>query len=220
MLNDISKMSCFIHNIFNFFTHKKRVEETIHQLNISDIKSHFSSIRPDDEYVEDTFLIDKIKSILKPNRKNVFIIDDNCEIVKIVTSDFNNYLKTIDRVDDFNVIQMCKKTAGFDMLSIIAKYPEIRIDGLIADIILGGNEKINGKKIIVDAVDLVILLKSINPDVKYSLFTGTPFSAKNENGSRVATKFENFFEESILSVTFMKDANVVFDDAMFSRIVS
>ncbi len=188
-------------------------------LDFDQVKYHFNSVRPDDEYVEDTYLIDKIKNGIKPERKNIFILEDDCEIVKIVTTDFKNYLKSVGRENEYNIIPLCSKTVGFDMLSIIAKYPEIKIDGLIADIVFGGNEKINGKKIIIDAVDLVILMTTVNPNIKYALFTGTAFSENNENGSRIAMKYEKYFGTSIMSVTFMKDVNVIFDESMFMRVL-
>lgn len=209
----------FIKNIFKKESRKNTDTSVFHNfLTVEKINSHFDSDRPSDEFNEDTHLIENIRARLNPNRKNVFILDDQCDIVKIIEGDFKKYLIKINRDNEFNIITICKKTAGFDLLSIV-RHPDIKIDVLMSDIIFGGNEKINGEKMVVDGVDLAILTRSINPNSKHCLFTGMTFGDHSDYGVMLASKYEKYFGKSMDEVTFIKDANVVFDNSMFSMVL-
>ena len=188
-------------------------------LDMEEIKNHFKTVTKDAGFVENTHLIESIKKKLHPNRKNIFILDDICEIVEILKDDFEKYLSNIGRVDEFNVVSLCGKSVGFDMLSILANHSEVTVDAIMTDIIFGGNEKINGKKIIIDGVDIVIILKSVNDNLNYIMFTGNVFSENIENSYSFSKKFEQHIGESILDHVLIKDAQIVFDDSVFERII-
>lgn len=193
--------------------------EQSHTLHIEEIKKHFQNTSPDTGFVENSNLIESIKANLQPNRKNIFILDDICEIVEILKGDFETYLKKINRVDEFNLVSMCGRSVGFDMLSIIANHSDVKVDAIMTDIIFGGNEKINGKKIIVDGVDIVIILKAINHNLNYIMFTGNVFSENVENSHTFSQKFEKSMGETITDHILIKDAQIVFEDSIFERII-
>lgn len=185
---------------------------------LEDFRTHFEN-NSKNEFSENKLLIENIKSHLKPNRKNIFILDDICEIVEILKDDLEKYLTKINRNNEFNLISLCGKSVGFDMISIVANHPEITVDALMTDIIFGGNEKINGKKIIVDGVDIVIVLKSLNPTLNYIMFTGNIFNENLENSYSFSKKFEKCVGGSILDHVLIKDAHIVFEDSVFERII-
>lgn len=187
-------------------------------IGLDDIRTHFNNNTPG-EFIENAELINKIKSKIKPNRKNIFILDDICEIVQILEEDFKKYLEKVGRLDDFNLIPMCRKTVGFDVLSIAVNHPEISIDAIMSDIVFGGNEKINGKKIIIDGIDVVIMLKSLNDKLNYLLFTGNVFGENMETSHSFSKKFEKSMGEPIFDHVLIKDAQIIFEDSIFERII-
>lgn len=205
----------------NFFSDSNGVSKSVvtHELTIGSLKQHFLD-KNSIGFKEKSELIQSIFVKKDKNKRNIFILDDVCEIVEILKNDFEDHLKKINRLDDFNIFALCTKTVGFDMLSIIVCYPEITVDVILTDIVFGGNEKLNGKKIIVDGVDVVIAAKQANNSLNFVLFTGNVLTQKNENNYDFSKKFNDFFGESISKYAYIKDTDIIFDGEIFDKLIS
>ncbi len=182
-------------------------DNTINLLTLNDVKYHFSN---NIGFQENNKLIENIKSNIDVNKKNIFILDDVEEIVDILSNEFSNSLKKYNKIDEFNIIKLHTPLVGFDMVSILANHDDITVYGLITDITFGGNERLNGKKIILDGIDILILTKMKFDNLKFLIFTGNILSENNIKNYNFALKFEKYFNDNILKYTIIKDAAINF----------
>lgn len=197
--------------IKSFFTSSKPLdtkENDIALLTLNDIKLHFSN--DNNGFKENIELIQNIKNVIDVNKKNIFILDDIEDIVDILSSEFNSSLEKFNKVDKFNVIKMHTPLVGFNMISILAKHDDIPVYGLITDITFGGNERLNGRKIIIDGIDVLILTKMKFDNLKFLIFTGNILSENNVRNYNFALKFEKYFNANILEYMIIKDSAINF----------
>lgn len=173
-------------------------------ISLEDIKKHFANVC-DDGFQENIELIEDVKRKIKPNRKNIFILDDVCEITDILECELSEYLELNNKLDKINLIPLCGSEAGFDMISIISNHPEITIDYIITDITFGSNRKINDKKTIIDGVDVLFLSKSVNPNIRFVVITGNILDKCNVEHYTFAKKFAQCLGEPILDHIVFKD---------------
>lgn len=185
-------------------------------LQLDEIRNHFKNVEiQQDGFKEDPEVLSFIKAQIQPNKINVFILDDVCDIVEILKEELEKSLEKVGKINDVNIIALCEQHVGFDMLGILGNHDEIPIDALITDITFGGNDRINGKKIIVDGIDILILsaMKFGKENLKYLIFTGNILSETNVKNYAFALKYEKYFKESILNHAIIKDSAINFDDA-------
>ena len=98
------------------------------------------------------------------------VIKRNEEIKKIV----KYYLKDMNNANRQTVIDIIVTVIKQEFVianSVIDKKVQEVYDAL--------TEKINGKKMIVDGIDIIIILKKLNPSLPYILFTGNIFNIDN-----------------------------------------
>lgn len=199
---------------------------SINMLDIDALKKHFNTIKTPinpDGFCENEKLIQEIINNIKPDRKNIFILDDVYDIVEILSEELTKKLETQGLSNEFNIIGMHTPQVGFDMLSILINHTEIKTDYILTDITFGGNEKINGKKIIVDGIDVLIIAKTINENLGYIIFTGNILSETNVKNYAFALKYEKFFNDTILNHAIIKDSVIDFNknlnDVLFDKLM-
>lgn len=107
------------------------------------------------------------------NKKNILIMDDKDEIISSVIDD----LYTLESnstfyLDDYNILTISSKMAGFHVFDILEKASKIEIDYALLDIILGGKKVINGKRVMIDGIDVAIQIWNHFPQSEILFFSG------------------------------------------------
>lgn len=140
-----------------------------------------------------------------PNKKTILIMDDREEIISSVLDDLaaldntNNFF-----LEDYNILTVSSKMAGFSVLDILEKAPKIEINFALLDVILGGKKNIDGKRKMVDGVDVAIAIWEKFPNADILFFSGCiietnddPFSFKN--------KFDKYTDDDMNNYLIPKD---------------
>ncbi len=140
-----------------------------------------------------------------PNKKTILIMDDREEIISSVLDDLaaldntNNFF-----LEDYNILTVSSKMAGFSVLDILEKAPKIEINFALLDVILGGKKNIDGKRKMVDGVDVAIAIWEKFPNADILFFSGCiietnddPFSFKN--------KFDKYTDDDMNNYLMPKD---------------
>lgn len=204
--------------MFNWFS--KNVIEEKQEINLivitlDEIHTHFNILEHNSDqdftgFKPDETFLDSLKDKIKPDRKNIFILDDVCDLVDILDEELTNELKNKKILDKFNIITMCTLSVGFDMLSVLA-LTDIKVDFLLTDITFGGNRIINGEHIVLDGIDTLILIKEKFPDCQFLIFTGNILTESNIKHYNFSKKFNYYMNESILKYIIHKDTALNFD---------
>lgn len=139
------------------------------------------------------------------NKKTILIMDDREEIISSVLDDLaaldntNNFF-----LEDYNILTVSSKMAGFSVLDILEKAPKIEIKFALLDVILGGKKNIDGKRKMVDGVDVAIAIWEKFPNADILFFSGCiietnddPFSFKN--------KFDKYTDDDMNNYLMPKD---------------
>lgn len=139
------------------------------------------------------------------NKKTILIMDDREEIISSVLDDLaaldntNNFF-----LEDYNILTVSSKMAGFSVLDILEKAPKIEINFALLDVILGGKKNIDGKRKMVDGVDVAIAIWEKFPNADILFFSGCiietnddPFSFKN--------KFDKYTDDDMNNYLMPKD---------------
>ena len=139
------------------------------------------------------------------NKKTILIMDDREEIISSVLDDLaaldntNNFF-----LEDYNILTVSSKMAGFSVLDILEKAPKIEINFALLDVILGGKKNIDGKRKMVDGVDVAIAIWEKFPNADILFFSGCiietnddPFSFKN--------KFDKYTDDDMNNYLIPKD---------------
>lgn len=140
-----------------------------------------------------------------PNKKTILIMDDREEIISSVLDDLaaldntNNFF-----LEDYNILTVSSKMAGFSVLDILEKAPKIEINFALLDVILGGKKNIDGKRKMVDGVDVALAIWEKFPNADILFFSGCiiennddPFSFKN--------KFDKYTDDDMNNYLMPKD---------------
>jgi hypothetical protein len=140
-----------------------------------------------------------------PNKKTILIMDDREEIIYSVLDDLaaldntNNFF-----LEDYNILTVSSKMAGFSVLDILEKAPKIEINFALLDVILGGKKNIDGKRKMVDGVDVALAIWEKFPNADILFFSGCiietnddPFSFKN--------KFDKYTDDDMNNYLMPKD---------------
>ena len=139
------------------------------------------------------------------NKKTILIMDDHEEIISSVLDDLaaldntNNFF-----LEDYNILTVSSKMAGFSVLDILEKAPKIEINFALLDVILGGKKNIDGKRKMVDGVDVALAIWEKFPNADILFFSGCiietnddPFSFKN--------KFDKYTDDDMNNYLMPKD---------------
>ena len=139
------------------------------------------------------------------NKKTILIMDDREEIISSVLDDLaaldntNNFF-----LEDYNILTVSSKMAGFSVLDILEKAPKIEIKFALLDVILGGKKNIDGKRKMVDGVDVALAIWEKFPNADILFFSGCiietnddPFSFKN--------KFDKYTDDDMNNYLMPKD---------------
>ena len=132
-------------------------------------------------------------------------MDDREEIISSVLDDLaaldntNNFF-----LEDYNILTVSSKMAGFSVLDILEKAPKIEINFALLDVILGGKKNIDGKRKMVDGVDVALAIWEKFPNADILFFSGCiietnddPFSFKN--------KFDKYTDDDMNNYLMPKD---------------
>jgi hypothetical protein len=191
--------------MFSFFKNKKNTQEPIKNDEIQTIVSTDLSI-------QSQWLVNNgwLKENYDKNKKTILIMDDREEIISSILDD----LKSLERsggffINDYNVLTVFTKMAGFDVLRIIDEAKEIEIHYALLDIILGGKKLFGDKRKMIDGVDVAINLYERFNYIDILFFTGCIVDNSNDP-TNFKNKFEKFMGDSISKYMMPKD--IPFDE--------
>lgn len=193
--------------MFSFFKNKKNTQEPIKNDEIQTIVSTDLSI-------QSQWLVNNgwLKENYDKNKKTILIMDDREEIISSILDD----LKSLERsgdffINDYNILTVFTKMAGFDVLRIIDEAKEIEIHYALLDIILGGKKLVDDKRKMIDGVDVAINLYQRFNSIDILFFTGCIVDNSNDP-TNFKNKFEKFMGDSISKYMMPKD--IPFDEEM------
>lgn len=193
--------------MFSFFKNKKNTQEPIKNDEIQTIVSTDLSI-------QSQWLVNNgwLKENYDKNKKTILIMDDREEIISSILDD----LKSLERsgdffINDYNILTVFTKMAGFDVLRIIDEAKEIEIHYALLDIILGGKKLVGDKRRMIDGVDVAINLYQRFNSIDILFFTGCIVDNSNDP-TNFKNKFEKFMGDSISKYMMPKD--IPFDEEM------
>ncbi len=193
--------------MFSFFKNKKNTQEPIKNDEIQTIVSTDLSI-------QSQWLVNNgwLKENYDKNKKTILIMDDREEIISSILDD----LKSLERsgdffINDYNILTVFTKMAGFDVLRIIDEAKEIEIHYALLDIILGGKKLVGDKRKMIDGVDVAINLYQRFNSIDILFFTGCIVDNSNDP-TNFKNKFEKFMGDSISKYMMPKD--IPFDEEM------
>ena len=193
--------------MFSFFKNKKNTQEPIKNDEIQTIVSTDLSI-------QSQWLVNNgwLKENYDKNKKTILIMDDREEIISSILDDLKSLEISGDFfINDYNVLTVFTKMAGFDVLRIIDEAKEIEIHYALLDIILGGKKLVDDKRKMIDGVDVAINLYQRFNSIDILFFTGCIVDNSNDP-TNFKNKFEKFMGDSISKYMIPKD--IPFDEEM------
>lgn len=187
--------------MFNFLKKKKKEPEK----NVVETIEDFSSPLNTDSQIDWMKQQKWISDNFDINKRNILIMDDRKEIISSMIDD----LKSLDEsiifnLDYYNIISVATKMAGFHVLDILEKAPDIEIHYALLDIILGGKRVVDGKRRMVDGVDVALEIYKQHQNSEILFFTGCIIEDTNDP-SHFKNKFNKFTGEDIRDHIMTKD---------------
>ena len=195
----------------SFFSRKKPDEEPTNNnsenIEVSNINDNANmNIKEQIRWLEDTNWLE-IHQKYYEDRINLLIMDDSAEIISSLIDDLEtlNESNSIN-LDEYNIIAVSSRLAGFKVLEILKKAPDINIDYALLDIVLGGKKVVDGIRTMVDGVDIAIQLLKQYPEVEILFFSGCIIESVS-NTSHFTTKFNDFTGDKLNDYMMPKDIN-------------
>lgn len=139
------------------------------------------------------------------NKKTILIMDDREEIISSVLDDLaaldntNNFF-----LEDYNILTVSSKMAGFSVLDILEKAPKIEINFALLDVILGGKKNIDGKRKMVDGVDVALAIWEKFPNADILFFSGCIIETNDDTFS-FKNKFDKYTDDDMNNYLIPKD---------------
>lgn len=139
------------------------------------------------------------------NKKTILIMDDREEIISSVLDDLaaldntNNFF-----LEDYNILTVSSKMAGFSVLDILEKAPKIEINFALLDVILGGKKNIDGKRKMVDGVDVALAIWEKFPNADILFFSGCIIET-NDDPFNFKNKFDKYTDDDMNNYLMPKD---------------
>ena len=184
-----------------FFGKKNNIVEPTTSLKINNNNNNNMTIDEQIEWIKNENWCNDYDT----NKKTILIMDDREEIISSVLDDLaaldntNNFF-----LEDYNILTVSSKMAGFSVLDILEKAPKIEINFALLDVILGGKKNIDGKRKMVDGVDVALAIWEKFPNADILFFSGCiietnddPFSFKN--------KFDKYTDDDMNNYLIPKD---------------
>lgn len=149
-----------------------------------------------------------------PSNKTLLIMDDREAIISSMLDDLYSLdMELADfKLDNYNILTIHSKMAGFNVLDILEKAPLIEIHYALLDIILGGKKVIDGKRKMVDGVDVAIEIWNHFDSAEILFFSGCIIESDGKDIFNFKDKFENFSGDKIENYILPKDSS--FDDEL------
>ena len=202
--------------MFSFFKKKKNTNGD-EQIKIDTIVSNIDINKESSEKnleEQSRWLLDNgwIHEPYVKSKKTILIMDDREEIISSIIDD----LKSLDVtdtffIDDYNILTVHTKMAGFDVINIIENAPNIEINYALLDIILGGKKIIGGVRTMVDGVDVAIRLYKRFPSIDILFFSGCIIE-QSDDPSHFKNKFDSYTGDDLNNYIMAKD--ISFDDEL------
>lgn len=141
-------------------------------------------------------------------RRNILIMDDRDEIISSVIDDLRSLNATKDfSLDDYNIIAVSSKMAGFNVYEILEKAPDIEINYALLDIVLGGKKSVDGRRTMVDGVDVAIQIWEHFPSANILFFSGCIIEP-SEDKSHFKSRFDSYTGEDLNDYIMPKDITI------------
>jgi len=146
------------------------------------------------------------------NKKNVLVMDDKKDIVDGVIDDMFilDDKKLID-INDYNIFTFYGKMAAFNIIEFLDKFENyLKIDYAVLDIIVGGKRFKDGKKVILDGIDVAYELKKRYENVFVVFYTGCMIENEDDLLMNISyvEKFKKYFGDSIYNYLISKSENI------------
>lgn len=118
------------------------------------------------------------------------IIDDNYGQVQVLKDDIE-YVLNHYGIANVNVLPIHGNMGAFDVNDLLYKYNDkLKIKYVIADLTIGGSQRINNENVKLNGVDVVGFLKKYEEDLKIIIYTGNNLNRYIENNAKIANKFK------------------------------
>lgn len=149
-----------------------------------------------------------------PEKKSLLIMDDREAIISSIMDD----LYSLDdqeadfNISRYNIIKIHSKMAGFKVMDILDHAPLIEFNYALLDIILGGKKVIEGKRKMVDGVDVAIEIWKNFETTDILFFSGCIIESDSKDIFNFKDKFEEFTGDSIENYILPKDSS--FEDEL------
>ena len=196
--------------MFNFFSKRKKTKKDNNEIT-NDCKDTSSNININSqiEFLKKNGWLKYEDFSLE--KSNLLLMDDKYAIISAVIDDLENLNDSNSfHLEDYNIITVSSKMAGFDVLDILQNSPDIIIDYAFLDIILGGKKVINDKRIMIDGVDVAIQIWNKFPQAQILFFSGCIIEPSNDK-SHFTSRFKTYRGEDLNNYILSKDIN--FDSA-------
>jgi hypothetical protein len=147
-------------------------------------------------------------------KKTILIMDDREAIISSMMDD----LYSLDdqesefNLNSYNILKIHSKMAGFQVFDILEKAPLIEIKYALLDIILGGKKVIDGKRTMVDGVDVAIAIWDKFETAEILFFSGCIIESDSRDIFNFKDKFEEYTGDNIENYILPKDSS--FDDEL------
>jgi len=100
---------------------------------------------------------------------------------------------------DYNIISITGLMSAFTLFEAIDR--GLKVDYAILDILIGGQNKYNGKSIILDGIDVANKIIETNPKAKYYFYSGCSLVDESDE----SIKYRNIFNSNIKDKVITKD---------------
>jgi len=184
-------------------------------------KNSTKEIKPKNESIDDFPNVEKIDSQIDwlisngytedydPGKKTLLIMDDREAIISSILDDLYSLEEQESEfhLKNFNILKLQSKMAGFNTMDILTNAPLIEINYALLDIILGGKKVIDGKRKMVDGVDVAISIWDKFEAAEILFFSGCIIDSGNKEIFNFKDKFEKYTGDSIENYILPKDSS-------------
>ena len=147
------------------------------------------------------------------SKKTLLIMDDREAITASVMDDlYSLEARNINfNLSDYNIVNVYSKMAGFHVIDILENAPLIEIHFAILDIILGGKKIVDGKRKMIDGVDVAIEIWKKFDSTEILFFSGCIIDSDTKDIFNFKNKFKEFTGDSIEDYILSKDSSFDFE---------
>lgn len=190
--------------MFWFFNKKEKVPHIFDNTDVNiDPKSNIMDLNDQIKWLQQN----QWCSDYDVTKKNILIMDDRIEIISSIIDDLTSLNESNSFfIDEYNILSVSSKMAGFHVIDILNYAPDIEINYALLDIILGGKKMVNDKKYMVDGVDVALEIWDHFPAADILFFSGCIIE-NNIDPLNFKNKFDNYTGEDMNDFIIPKDAS-------------